>query len=245
MNREDMDRALEEMLAAPSSDRQVRPELAQAIAERMGRDLSPVRPLRPTGFYVAGFALIFLAPIAAGLGMLRASGIARMSPAMIAIAFGGLAICGGLLALSLAAEMSPGSRRLAPPVALTGGILFALAAMFWALFPYQPETSFWLNGAKCLLLGIAFAVPAVAVAWGLLRRGAVLSPAVSGAAAGLLGGLAGMAVLEIHCPDLNVAHILMAHWGMALACTAAGWLAGALSREEPLVRSGPPGPVLR
>jgi hypothetical protein len=227
MNREEMDSALSEMLSAPASRSEVRPELAHAIQERIGRNLSAVRPLKPARYYAAGFALIFLLPIVAGLGTLRASGIAGMSVAMIAIGFGGLAICGGLLAMSLAADMSPGSRRPAPPVALTVGILLGLAAIFAALFRYRPETSFWLNGSKCLLLGSAFAIPAAALAWGLLRRGAVLSAAVSGAAAGLLGGLAGIAVLEIHCPDWNVAHILFAHWGVALACGSLGWLAGA------------------
>jgi hypothetical protein len=235
--------ALLEVLSAPPSGGELRPELANAIGERIGRNLTPVRPLRPAGYYAAGFALIFLAPIAAAIGILRASGIAGMAPSMIVIVFGALAVCGGLLAISLAAEMAPASRRLVPPVPLAGGILLVLAAILWALFPYQPETRFWLQAAKCLLLGIGFAAPTSALAWTLLRRGALLSPAVSGAAAGLLGGLAGIAILEIHCPDWNFAHILVAHWGTALACAAAGFLAA--SRADPPVRTGPPGPVLR
>jgi hypothetical protein len=235
--------ALLEVLSAPPSGGELRPELANAIGERIGRNLTPVRPLRPVGYYAAGFALIFLAPIAAAIGILKASGIAGMAPSMIVIVFGALAVCGGLLAISLAAEMAPASRRLVPPVPLAGGILLVLAAILWALFPYQPETRFWLQAAKCLLLGIGFAAPTSALAWTLLRRGALLSPAVSGAAAGLLGGLAGIAILEIHCPDWNFAHILVAHWGTALACAAAGFLAA--SRADPPVRTGPPGPVLR
>lgn len=242
-------RALLQVLSAPSPGSELRPELARAIEERIARNLAAVRPLRPAGYYAAGFALVFLAPIAAGIGILSASGIAGMGPAIIAVVFGGLAVCGGLLAISLAAEMAPGSPRPLPAAALTGGILLALAANIWALFPYHSEAGFWVNGGKCLLVGIEFAVPAAALAWGLLRRGAVLSPAASGAAAGLLGGLAGTVVLEIHCPDGNVAHILVAHWGTALACAAAGLLAGAVmeklqSRAAPPVRTGPPGPAL-
>jgi hypothetical protein len=241
-------RALLEVLSAPPSGGELRPELARAIEERLGLNLAAVRPLRPPGYYAAGFALIFLAPIIAAIGILKASGIAGMGPSTITVVFGGLTLCGGLLAISLAAEMAPGSRRLLPSAALIGGILLAVAANIWALFPYQPETSFWFQSGRCLLLGIGFAAPAAALAWGLLRRGALLSPAVSGAAAGLLGGLAGTAVLEIHCPDWNVAHILVAHWGTALACAAAGLLAGAItekqSRADPAVRTGPPGPVL-
>ena len=228
MNRTDIDRVLVEKLSAQSAGCELRPELTQAIAERIGRNLSAVRPLRPFGYYAAGFALIFLAPIVAALGMLSTNGIARMSPAAIVLAFGALAICAALLAVSLAADMSPGSRRPAPSVVLTGGILLSLAAIFCVLLPYRTETSFWVQSGLCLQLGVVFAVPTAALAWGLLRRGAVLSLAMSGAAAGLLGGLAGLAVLEIHCPDQNVAHVLVAHWGAALVCTAAAWLAGAL-----------------
>jgi hypothetical protein len=228
MNRTDIDGVLVEKLSAQSAGYELRPELTQAIAERIGRNLSAVRPLGPFGYYAAGFALIFLAPIVAALGMLSTNGIARMSPAAIVIAFGALAACAALLAVSLAADMSPGSRRPAPSVVLTGGILLSLAAIFCVLLPYRTETGFWVQSGLCLQLGVVFAVPTAALAWGLLRRGAVLSPAMSGAAAGLLGGLAGLAVLEIHCPDQNVAHVLVAHWGAALVCTAAAWLAGAL-----------------
>ena len=232
MNRTDIDRVLSEKLAVQSADCELPPELAQAIAERIGRNLSAVRPLGPFGYYAAGLALIFLAPIVAALGMLTTHGIATMSPAATVIAFDALAVCVALLAVSLAADMSPGSRRLAPSAVLTGGILLSLAATFCVLLPYQTETSFWVRSAKCLQLGSLFAVPTAGLAWSLLNRSAVLSPAISGAAAGLLGGLAGLAVLEIHCPDHNVTHVLLAHWGAALICAATGWLAGAGMEER-------------
>ncbi|MGA2742933.1 MAG: NrsF family protein [Bryobacteraceae bacterium] len=232
MNRTDIDRVLLEKLSAQSTGCELRPELTKAIAEGIGRNLSAVRPLRPFGYYAAGFALIFLAPIVAALGMLSTNGIAGMSTAAIVIAFGALVVCAALLAVSLAADMSPGSRRPAPSVVLTGGILLSLAAMFCVLLPYHTETSFWVPSGNCLQLGVVFAVPTAALAWGLLRRGAVLSPAISGAAAGLLGGLAGLTVLEIHCPDHNLAHVLVAHWGAALVCTAIGLVAGASMEER-------------
>ena len=232
MNRTDIDRVLVKKLSAQSAGCELRPELTKAIAEGIGLNLSAVRPLRPFGYYAAGFLLIFLAPIVAALGMLRTYGIATMSPAAIVLAFGALAICAALLAVSLAADMSPGSRRPAPSVVLTGGILLSLAAIFCVLLPYRTETSFWVQSGLCLQLGVVFAVPTAALAWGLLRRGAVLSPAISGAAAGLLGGLAGLTVLEIHCPDHNLAHVLVAHWGAALVCTAIGLVAGASMEER-------------
>src|SRR6202021_3116184 len=95
------------------------------------------------------------------------------------------------------------------------------------LLPSDTETSFWVRSGECLQLGVVFAVPTAVLSWGLLRRGAVLSPAISGAAAGLLGGLAGLTVLEIHCPDHNLAHVLVGHWGAALVCAAIGLVAAA------------------
>ena len=255
-------RALLEMLSAPSAGSELRPELARGIEERLERNLTSVRPLRPARYYAAGFAMIFLMPMAAAMmmmkspafapmlaamGMMRPAGSAPMSLPTMAIVYSALAVCGGLLAISLAAQMAPGSRGPAPPAALNSGILLGLAVVLWALFPYQPETTFWMSGARCLMMGIAVAVPATAMAWGLLRRGAVLSHSVSGATAGLLGGLAGTVVLEIYCPDptWNVAHILMAHWGAALACAAAGWLTGAImdklqSKADQLFRTAQP-----
>ena len=42
-------------------------------------------------------------------------------------------------------------------------------------------------------------------------QGTTLSARVTGAATGLLAGLAGTIVLEIHCPSLEAAHILVSH----------------------------------
>jgi len=45
---------------------------------------------------------------------------------------------------------------------------------------------------------------------------------VLGATAGGLAGLAGLAVLEIHCPDVNVYHIVGWHISVAFVCVVAG-----------------------
>jgi hypothetical protein len=73
-------------------------------------------------------------------------------------------------------------------------------------------------------LGLLAAVPF----WILLRRGAVLSPRVTGAATGLLAGLAGTSTLEIHCPNLDVRHILVSHLGVAVLGAVAGFTAGVI-----------------
>jgi hypothetical protein len=70
------------------------------------------------------------------------------------------------------------------------------------------------------------AVLVVALSPALLRQGAVLSPRVTGAMAGLLAGLVGTSVLEINCSNFNVLHILMWHLGVAALSAVAGLVAG-------------------
>ena len=41
-----------------------------------------------------------------------------------------------------------------------------------------------------------------------LRRGLVLNATSAGAAAGLMGALAGISTLELHCPYLQAPHLL-------------------------------------
>ena len=44
----------------------------------------------------------------------------------------------------------------------------------------------------------------------------ILSPRMTGAATGVLAGLIGANMLEIHCPNLDAWHILTAHLGMVV-----------------------------
>jgi hypothetical protein len=52
---------------------------------------------------------------------------------------------------------------------------------------------------------------------------------VTGAATGLLAGLVGASVLEIHCPNLDAWHILLSHLGVAALCSMAGLTLGRLT----------------
>ena len=74
--------------------------------------------------------------------------------------------------------------------------------------------------------GLAYAVPAAAAFWLLLRRGAILAPGLTGATAGGLAGLAGMGVLDMRCPNSNAYHILIWHVGVALVAMAGGFAVG-------------------
>jgi hypothetical protein len=73
-----------------------------------------------------------------------------------------------------------------------------------------------------MLVGALAAVPF----WLLLRRGAILSPRMTGATARLLSGLAGTSMLEMHCLNLDAWHILLSHLGVTILCALAGLATG-------------------
>jgi hypothetical protein len=210
----------------------LRPELATEIASRLGGDLTAVRPLPSTGLLTTAFALIVAALALLGGLALGDRALLRMDWLTVLFTFASLAVCVCLLAFSLSSEMAPGSRRLMPPWILAPGILLVLAWVFSVLFPYREESAFWLHAWRCLRTGLAAGSLAAALIWLILRRGAMLDPRASGALAGLLGGLTGTSILEIHCSDFNVAHIIVGHWGAAALGAGIGWIAGAIAARR-------------
>ena len=123
---------------------------------------------------------------------------------------------------------SDGSRRPAPNYSKTAaGWPHGLADYRdCSLFQFQYEPKFWSNGWACISAGIPIGVLAAVPYWLVLRRGAILFPSLTGAATGLLAGLVGTTVLEMHCPDLNAWHILGSHLGVSVFCAIAGLVKG-------------------
>lgn len=77
----------------------------------------------------------------------------------------------------------------------------------------------WRLGWICLVCGLGFFLPAALVYWLLLRRGAFLSLRLAGATLGLLSGLTGTTVLEIHCPLQTALHVVTWHLGVPVITT--------------------------
>lgn len=223
MTNRDLDRLWESRAA------DLRPEHVNQIANRLAGDLTPVRPLPSAGVLTTAFALISAALVLLGGLALGDRALLRMDWTTAVFTFAALAASICLLAFALSSEMAPGCGRLAPPWMLALGVLIGLAVLFAALFPYHEERSFWLHAWRCLRVGLAAGALGAALFWFVLRHGAVLHRRTSGALAGLLGGLTGAAILEVHCPNFNSAHILAGHWGAAALCAGLGWLAGALA----------------
>jgi hypothetical protein len=137
-----------------------------------------------------------------------------------------MAIGSGLLASSLVQQMLPGSRHTVAPSLLLVGVTISLAVAIVIFVQFRQEQHFWRDAWVCIRAGTPIAGLAAVLFWLVLRRGAVLSPSMTGATTGLLAGLVGTTILDIHCTILNAWHILAAHLGVAMLGALAGLLAG-------------------
>jgi hypothetical protein len=189
-------------------------------------DYGPVRPIVPRSYVFAALVSIFVCAVGFGIHRLGAFAIMAMSPLQSSVILGTLAVCTGLLASSLTQQMVPGRRFRISPRLLPVGVMAALAAVIAVMFEFQGEPDFWAGNWDCLKAGIPQGVLAAVPFCLVLRRGAILSPAMTGAATGLLAGLVGTSVLEIHCPNLHAGHILVSHLGVAVLGAAVGILTG-------------------
>lgn len=198
------------------------PESLTRIENRILADLKPVKPLAPTS--VLFFALMFFLVVVAAIGSaaLGTSGWRVLSALQRIAVFTALAATAGLLAFSAVRQIVPGSRLLLSPYWPEIAVLGVMTGILAALFHPREESAFVSRGLKCLGIGLEYAIPTALLAWLLLRRGAVLNPVLTGATAGILAGLSGLTVLEIHCPNLNAYHILAWHIGSVLASVLGG-----------------------
>ena len=189
------------------------PAALRKIAESLADNLRPVRPMAPTRYFVGAFVGIFVSIVALRVYRLGAFAIAVMTPLQTTLAIGT-----GLLVYSLVNQMVPGNRHRIPPALLAVGITILVAMIMAVLFQVQQEESFWGNAWVCIRAGTLVGATAATPFWLVLHRGAILSPRMTGAAIGLLVGLAGTSMLEMHCPNLDAWHILLSHLGVAILC---------------------------
>lgn len=207
------------------------------LEHRILLDFNPVRPI-PSAFRCgAALAATFLALVAFGAWRLSAGALGAMSPLLCGSILLALGISAALLIGSLVGQMVPGSEYRIRPGLLPFCILAALCGLFTTIFPHRAEPDFWRAGWICLLCGLGFFVPAAIVFWLLLRQGAVLSPRLTGATMGLLAGLTGTTVLEIHCPLQTAWHVVTWHLGVPVVGTAACLALAFLARPYARLRA--------
>jgi hypothetical protein len=78
----------------------------------------------------------------------------------------------------------------------------------------------------CGVHALLFGVMAMATLFTLWRRTDPFSPRLSGAVAGLAGGLVGAVALDMTCPHLEAWHLWIGHGLTLVALVLAGWYAG-------------------
>jgi hypothetical protein len=215
---------LARILELPSGDVQMNSLPIDAIRKIVVDELRPVRPLLPSWAFFLAFALIFTGLSVLGGFYLGTHGWFLLMPGQKIAIFATLAASAALLSFSLVRQMVPGEKLLLRPELLPIALFVLLCLVVASVFQPRADSHFLQDGEKCLKIGVSYAIPAALAFWFILSRGAILSPRVVGAVAGMLAGLVSTTVLEVHCPNLDLWHILVWHVGIAFLGTIAGLL---------------------
>jgi hypothetical protein len=219
------DREIDEILTqAARAPHDVDPALLDRVARSIGSSLGPVRPLPPAWVLGGGLILICAAVALAGAARLGLNGIQKLSLLERALIFPTLGVLICLAATAFVSEMIPGSRRRVAPGFLPVAGNLALVAVFAVLFRDYRTDRFVSQGVACLTAGLLCAVPAALASWWLLRRGFAVNPTGAGLVAGTLAGLAGVTMLELHCPNFQALHVVFWHTAVIPISGAAGVL---------------------
>lgn len=230
MRDEDIDEVLKR--AAGQAPQPVDTALLKRVADSIQPSMRPVRPLPHT--WILAAALVLVCAIVALAGAARAGflGFEKMDPLERTLIFSMLAILVFVAATQFVNEMIPGSKRRLSPGALTATLSLVLLAVFALLFHDYHTDHFVSVGLVCLVTGVLHAIPAALLSWWVLRRGFAVNLVSAGTVAGTLGGLAGVGLLELHCPNFQAAHILVWHTAVLLVSAALGAFAGIVVRSR-------------
>ena len=222
-------RRLVEALGRPSAAAKIPAALRARIEQTLLGSLRPVRPLPPARAFIITALAVFASFAVLGIAVMGLSGAHAANRWQLGVVLLILSAGAALLALSLTRQMIPGSSHRIRPVTLVASIAVALLAAIGLLFPWSASRWPLSSGWTCTVAGLGLAVPAAVLLWLLLRRGAVLSPALTGATAGLLAGLPVVVSLQFGCAMLQASHVAVWHAGAALATALGGFLLGYIS----------------
>jgi hypothetical protein len=200
----------------------VPPARLKQIEAALVADLKPVRPLASMGVYLAILAAIFVAVCIAACYIGGVLGWHALSAVQKASLFVPLVAASTLLAYSVVGQMRPAAKHVYSSAVGSSAIFVVVLLMMALVFRPAQESQFIRHSLICFRTGMAYAIPAAFLFAIAIMRGAALSPLLTGATAGGLAGLVGLTVLEIHCPNLNVYHIVVGHVSVTLVCIVAG-----------------------
>lgn len=210
------------------------PVTSDARTERAAIDrvksaiLHDVHALRPIAgnwaFSLTLFSvwLLFAIGSAALLGM---HGLAVLSPFERGAILGAIVLMAALSSAAAARTMRPASGFDGAPYFLAVASV-GFPALFGILFHGYDLGWFVPQGVPCLRAGLMVAVPTGLVISLVLRRGFVLSWTSAGVVSGVLSGIAGLGMLELHCPNLKAIHVMVWHVAVVTTSGILGYLAG-------------------
>ena len=223
----EMDEILKQAANIPH---EVDPKLLDRVTGSIESSLHPVRPVRPVWVLAGELILTCVGVAVAGAARAGFFGVRKMNGLDRALIFAALGIFVWLAASASVSEIIPGSRRLASPKSLLAAGCALLLAVFAMLFHDYGMVDFVPAGIACLATGLLIATPTGLLGWLILRRGFALNPGAAGLAAGTLAGLAGVTMLELHCPNFEAMHIMLWHTAVIpLSAAAAALLAWRLA----------------
>lgn len=212
----------------------VDPELLRRVTSSLQSDLKPVRPIATDAALVVRLLVVFAAAALAGAAALGFEGV-RLNPPIS----GAVLVCVLPLALieaaAAASAMIPGSRWFPPAVSAIAGCV-ALAALLWFVLPDRGAGRFVPEGIACFTAGVVCAIFAASAAVLALWRGFAHNGNAAGLAIGALAGLAGLAMLELHCPNFRYPHVAVWHLAVVAVGAAAGYFFGSNRRAAELMQ---------
>jgi hypothetical protein len=221
------DEQIDEVLRKAAQAREnVDPLVLKCIGNSIKPSLRPVRPLPPVWLLAAGLVLACAAVSLAGAARAGFFGIAKMNLMERWLVFPALVFLACLAAVSFVHQMIPASRIRVSPGTLLALSSAALLVVFAGLFRDYHTVHFFSAGIVCLITGLLHAIPAGLLSWLILRRGFAVNYASAGLVAGTLAGLAGVGLLELHCPNFEAAHVLIWHIAVIPVSAALGGLLG-------------------
>ncbi len=233
MRDDEIDEIVSKAVPAPQSPR---PEVLQRVTASIAASLRPVRPIAADWVLTGALVLVCVAVSLGDALRVGLFGFEKMDLVQRGLVFPVLGILLWTTARTMVAEMIPGSRRSLMAGALLVLSCVALAGLFASLFRDPGMDQFVSIGIACLTAGLLHAIPAALLSWFVVRRGFALNAVSAGLVAGMLGGLAGVGMLELHCPNFETAHLLVWHLAVVPLSGALGALVGWIARG--LVRTG-------
>jgi hypothetical protein len=223
------DREIDEVLDKAARDRhQIPAALLTRIVGEIKPSLRPVRPLPSSWILTAGVVAMSTAVALIGAARLGLQGVNTLGRTESVLIFGALSILMWLAAEKVVSSWVPGSRNRLSAIALLVLVSIALASVFGLLFHDYRTTYFAVAGLTCLRAGVMHALVVGVLVMVLLRRGLAVNPASAGLVAGVLAGLAGVTMLELHCSNFQALHVLFWHTLVVPVSAAAGAAVGSL-----------------